>query len=385
MTEFDDIRPYDDSEVPAALQRVLSSGEFIRAMTKLRFPKLADGLSWLLSPLVKWWLQRMAAKIHSVSDLQLIVAKLMDHMINGQVSALTVSGLDKLDPNKPYLFISNHRDIAMDPAFINWVLHRNGFHTVRIAIGDNLLTKPYVTDLIRLNKSFIVKRSAVTPREKFKAAKHLSAYIRHSIVEDRSNVWIAQREGRAKDGRDATNTAIISMLALCREKSADYSDYIHQLNIVPVSLSYEWDPCDKAKANELAALQQQGSYKKGEHEDVSSIAMGIAGEKGSVHLAFGDVLNGSYGDAEDVAGAIDRQIWDNYVLHPSNLIAYEELTGEALPLPVGMSGEEFQSDKQLASKNKMLMRLEGLPPEQRDIFLRMYANPVFIKQTTTTL
>lgn len=380
MTDFDDIRPYNDSEVAAALERVLNTEEFIRALIKLRFPRLAVSFSWLLRPIVKWRLLQMAKKIHTVHDLQVIVARLMDHMINDRVTEMSASGLDKLDPSKPYLFISNHRDIAMDPAFINWTLHQYGFDTVRIAIGDNLLTKPYVTDLIRLNKSFIVKRSATTPREKLKAAKHLSAYIRHSIVEDKSHVWIAQREGRAKDGADLTNAAIISMLALSRDKSADYSQYIHSLNIVPVAISYEWDPCDQHKTKELYALRQHGRYEKSEHEDVSSIALGITGEKGCVHLAFGDVLRGHYDDAEQVAAAIDGQIWDNYVLHPSNLIAYSELMNSSVDYPVGSKVQAFELEKCEEEKKELLRRASELPAEQRGILLRMYANPVVSKQ-----
>lgn len=383
MTEFDDIRPYDDSEVAAALGRVLNTDEFIRALIRLRFPRLASYCSWFLKPIVKLRLQKMAQKIHSVYDLQVIVARLMDHMIQSRVTEITTSGLDKLDPAKPYLFISNHRDIAMDPAFVNWTLHQQGFETVRIAIGDNLLTKPYVTDLIRLNKSFIVKRSAKTPREKLKAAKHLSAYIRHSIVEDKSHVWIAQREGRAKDGCDLTNAAIISMLALSRDRSADYSDYIHSLNIVPVAISYEWDPCDSLKAKELHALRQHGSYEKSEHEDVSSIALGITGEKGCVHLAFGDVLRGKYDDAEEVAAAIDRQIWENYVLHPSNHLAFTELTGDKADFPVGAAQGKFQAESYPDEQKELRRRLAELPPEQRELMLRMYANPVISKQSLT--
>ena len=139
--------------------------------------------------------------------------------------------------DRPYLFISNHRDIAMDPAFVNWVLYQNGFKTLRIAIGDNLLTKPFASDLMRLNKCFIVNRSATSPREKLKAAKKLSAYMHHSLTQDKSNLWIAQREGRAKDSLDITNPAIISMLALNKPKQEAFGDYIASLNIVPVSIS----------------------------------------------------------------------------------------------------------------------------------------------------
>ncbi|MBR9908901.1 MAG: cytochrome C oxidase Cbb3 [Gammaproteobacteria bacterium] len=382
MTEFDDIRPYNDAEVTEVLARLLRSPELVRAIVRLRFPRLGERWIRLLCPLASWVLRWRLRGVHTVRQVQEVVAELMQNMISQRVNELTVSGLEKLDPGKAYLFISNHRDIAMDPAFVNYTLNEHGFDTVRIAIGDNLLTKPYVSDLMRLNKSFIVNRSAASPREKFKAAKHLSSYIRHSIVEDRSNIWIAQREGRAKDGRDFTNAAVISMLALCKSKAQSYADYINDLHIVPVSISYQWDPCDALKTNELFSVRQHGKYQKAEHEDVGSIALGIAGTKGSVHLAFGDVLHGDFKDAEDVAAAIDQQVWDNYVLHPSNHLAYEMLRGEPAPYPVGARAGQFDAAEHTGCQQELQRRLQAIPEAQRDILLAMYANPVFSKQRT---
>lgn len=382
MTEFDDIRPYNDAEVAPTIDRVLADQELIDAVTRLRFPRLAGFAPWLLRPIVKRVLRQQLHGVSSVAQLQQIVSQYLDSMIERCVDQLTVSGLDKLDKSKPYLFISNHRDIAMDPAFVNWALNKNGFNTVRIAIGDNLLTKPYVSDLMRLNKSFIVKRSATSAREKFKASKHLSAYIHHSIVEEKSSVWIAQREGRAKDGRDATNTAIISMVALSRPKTVSFADFIRASNIVPVSISYEWDPCDAAKANELYAHATHGRYEKQEHEDVASIAAGISGQKGSVHIAFGDVLQGDYDSAEDVAAEIDRQVWGRYVLHPSNHLAYQQLQGQASTLPVSAGNEVFVASRYAAQQEELQRRLAAVPEEQRSILLGIYANPVVSQQRT---
>lgn len=379
MTDFDDIRPYNDSEVRPVLDRLVKDPELINALCRLRFPKAGSGVNWLLKPLVAKALQRQFKGVDSVAGLQDLVSSYMDKMINKRVDRFTISGLDKLDPNKPYLFISNHRDIAMDPAFVNWALYLNGFDTVRIAIGDNLLTKPYVSDLMRLNKSFIVNRSAETNREKFKASKHLSAYMHHSIVEEKSNLWIAQREGRAKDGWDSTNSAVISMLALSKPKTTSLADYIRESNIVPVAISYEWDPCDAAKTNELHTLQQQGSYEKSEHEDVASIAAGIAGDKGSVHVAFGDVLQGEYESTDQVAAEIDQQVWRNYVLHPSNLFAYEMLNGESANLPVGADQKIFDGEDFHAEKLALMTRLCKVDESQRDILLGIYANPVKAK------
>lgn len=379
MSKFDDIRPYNDSEVRPVLDRILTNPELIQAVSSLRFPRLGKLLPWLINPVVRRVLKSQLAGVNSVYDLQMIVAKYLRNMITRRVSALTVSGIDKLEPGKSYVFVSNHRDIAMDPAFVNLVLNDSGLDTVRIAIGDNLLTKDYASDLMRLNKSFIVNRSATAPREKLKAAKHLSAFIHHSVNAEDSNIWIAQREGRAKDGLDKTNTAIVSMLALNRPKSQPFAEYLRELNIVPVSISYEWDPCDAAKAQELYAHQEHGEYEKGEHEDIASIAAGIAGEKGHVHVAFGDVLTAEFENADQVAAEIDRQVWDNYVLHPSNHLAYKKLHGKKAAYPVSHKGEDFVAADFAVEEKQFEERLAHIPQAQRDIFLAAYANPIVSK------
>src|SRR5690606_21760891 len=190
---------------------------------------------------------------------------------------LTNSGLDKLSHDKSYLFISNHRDIAMDPAFVNYMLYHAGFDTLFIAIGDNLLKRPFVNDLMRLNRSFIVKRS-LKGRELLKSSKQLSEYIHHCIAENR-NVWIAQREGRAKDGVDRTETALLKMLGMARRPEG-LAEALKPLHIVPVSISYEFDPCDALKGNELYQKTELGSYQKDDQSDINSIVTGMIGYKG---------------------------------------------------------------------------------------------------------
>lgn len=370
--KFDDIRPYNDSEVRQTLARILEDKELATSILRLKYPTLGKYFGWALSGFIKKRLSAEVAQVNSVHDFQNVVGKYLQRMLDEKSNGLVIKGLDKLDSNKAYLFVSNHRDIAMDPAFINWGLFTNNHNTMRIAIGDNLLTKPFVSDLMRLNKSFIVNRAATKPREKLKAAKHLSSYIHHSLTQENANVWIAQREGRAKDGLDATNSAVIGMFGLSKPKTQDYSDYIKELNIVPVSISYEWDPCDAAKANELYALETEGRYEKGEQEDVSSIATGITGNKGVVTVHFGDVLDGHYDSADQVVAEIDRQIWQNFDLQPSNVIAYQRLHGKA--------PENIELPKACADSNGAFNeRLNKIPPEQQKIFLAGYANPIFSK------
>ncbi len=349
MDQFADIRPYNDAEVPAVLERLLGDSEFLDAICRLKFKGLASWLGLPLRALVRRALRGELAGVTDVKSFQLVIERYMSQMIEDSTAGFSVSGLDRLDAHTPYLFMSNHRDITLDPAFTNYALYHSGFDTVRIAIGDNLLTKPYVSDLMRLNKSFIVKRSARGPREVLKAYRELSAYIRHSIQVDRAPIWIAQREGRAKDGVDRTEPAIIKMLAMSQDrKTEDFGGFIAALNIVPVSISYELDPCDGLKAAELEQLATNGSYQKAEHEDVASIATGISGNKGLVHVAFGEPLGADLETPEQVAWELDRQVVGNYRLHATNAYAWKALHGSMPELAVdeltgSCSEEAFQA------------------------------------------
>jgi glycerol-3-phosphate O-acyltransferase len=325
-------------------------------------------------------LKREVKNVRDVRDFQTIVKRYMDGMVESKMRSLTVSGLDDLEPGKPYLFMSNHRDIALDPAFVNYALYHNGHDTVRIAIGDNLLSKPFVSDLMRLNKSFIVRRSAKGPRQVFAAYKQLSAYIRHSIEEDANPIWIAQREGRAKDGFDRTEPAIIKMIAMSQDKREEsLSEFIRKLNIVPVSISYELDPCDGAKAKELQQKAEHGSYEKAEHEDVTSIALGIGGEKGHVHVAFGKPLVGDYEEPDDVAAAIDQQVIAQYVLHPTNFFAYKMLHGKYPELDCGYPPKPFAIAGLEAEEQAFQARINALPEAHRPYALGIYANIISSK------
>lgn len=360
IDKFSDIRPYNDEEIQPAIQRVINSEEFVDAILSFRFPTLSRYVGFCLKPLLRHYLAYKWGSISSIDEMQKIVGRYMAHMITSTTSKFTYSGLENLDPNKNYLFVSNHRDIAMDPSFVNWALFSEKFKTVRIAIGDNLLSKPFVSDLMRMNKSFIVKRSITGVREMMKSLSHLSDYICSSLKED-SSIWIAQREGRAKDGFDKTEPAIIKMFYVNGKKQKiPFPDYIRSLNIVPVAVSYEFDPCDQQKARELNEKAESGEYKKSEFEDIESIVSGIIGQKGHVHVAFGQPLSGEYENADEVAQAIDAQIYEQYFLHPSNLIAAEENVDNISTADIAA----FQQ------------RIQSLDPELRETVLKMYANPV---------
>ncbi len=372
---FADIRPYRDDEVPAVLERLMGDVELQAALAKLRLKRL-DSLAPALARLVvRMVLRRELRGVRDVLGLQMVIKTYMDGMIERSCGGFSVSGLDQLDPARPYLFISNHRDIAMDPAFTNYALYRGGHQTVRIAIGDNLLTKPWVSDLMRLNKSFIVKRSVSSGRELLAASRHLSAYIRHSLLEERAPVWIAQREGRAKNGKDRTEPAVIKMLGMSRDKETQtFGEHIESLGIVPVSISYELDPCDGRKARELHALATLGRYEKEEQEDVASIGLGIAGDKGRVHISFGTPLGAQFENADQVADEIDRQVIESYCLHPTNLYAYETLHGASAPRP----GQLYLEDGD-CNREQFDARIAALPEEHRPYALAIYANAVVSK------
>ncbi|MCP4320811.1 MAG: 1-acyl-sn-glycerol-3-phosphate acyltransferase [Psychromonas sp.] len=357
---FSDIRPYNDDEIQPAIQRVINSDEFIEAIIGFRFSKIAKFSGFLLKPLLRRYFLYKWGAINSIDEMQQVVVDYMQHMIDSTTTKFTYSGLENLDGDKNYLFVSNHRDIAMDPSFVNWALFSENFKTVRIAIGDNLLSKPFASDLMRMNKSFIVKRALKAPREMMKAVMQLSDYIFSSLQSD-SSIWIAQREGRAKDGFDKTEPAIIKMFYINgKKKKIPFSEYMKQLNIVPVAVSYEFDACDKQKAKELVDKAETGEYKKSEFEDIESIVRGIIGQKGHVHVAFGKVLDDDFEDAEQVATAIDKQIYQNYYLHPSNYIAAKQQV-ETIS----------ETDKQAFDS-----RLQAIKPELQETVLKMYANPV---------
>ncbi|MPW31179.1 cytochrome C oxidase Cbb3 [Agarivorans sp. B2Z047] len=369
MSQFDSIRPYQDSEVKSTLQRLINDPEFITTLIKFRYPKASGAFLSLTSFALRQVLKFKVRNVKSVYDFQVMVERYMAHMIKTTTSQLSSSGLDSLDLSKPHLFISNHRDIALDPAFVNYLLHINGQDTVQIAIGDNLLSKPWVSDLMRLNRSFIVKRSASAKREKLANLKELSAYIQHTLASTGDHIWIAQREGRAKDGLDLTNSALISMLALNKPKQQEFADYIKELNIVPVSISYEFDPCDVAKANELVSQNQHGEYQKEEHEDIYSISRGIVGQKGRVHVHFAEPLAGEYENAKDVAEALDKAIIGNYQLMPTNWIAL----GDAIP-------EEIPANELAEAKRYFEAKTRDISAEVRSQLFEMYANPIRARQ-----
>jgi len=365
---FDDIRPYNDDEVIAILAKLVNEQELQAIIANFVMPKLYQFLPWLARLIIKLSFKMRLRKFTDVASLQDEIVKYLNRLIKKSTDGFSSHGLEQLDVTKPTLFISNHRDIALDPALVNFALYQHGSSTAEIAIGDNLLTKPWLSDVMRLNKSFIVKRGEKTKRAMLNASKSLSAYIHHTLTEKNQHIWIAQREGRAKDGLDKTNAAVISMVLLNRPKTQPISEYLDDLNIVPVSISYEFDPCDKDKAKELAAIETHGEYEKSHNEDIDSIAKGLLGYKGKVHVEFGCAIKGDYADSKSIAEEIDRQIINNYKITENNQMAFD-----------------FIRNKNSHQKHSAIFqkRMVNLSEAEQQYLIAMYANPVIAKNAET--
>jgi 1-acyl-sn-glycerol-3-phosphate acyltransferase len=365
LNDFDEIRPYRDDEVAAVLRRLARDPALLRDLARYAAPALNR---WA-PPLARWLvgnkLRTAFAQIDSVDSFQQALAGVFQRMIDDTTDGFTVSGIERLEPDIAHLFISNHRDITLDSGFMNLALFRAGHPTTRMAIGDNLLRTGYAADVMRLNKGFVVHRGKKGAKLAFASMSQTSRYIRHSL-ETGHSVWTAQREGRAKDGRDLTDPALIKMLSLAYRKDVpDIGRMIERLSIVPVAVSYELDPCDELKAQELLAIADHGVYRKAPGEDLRSIITGVTGRKGRVHLSIGAAFSGAFDDAESVAAEIDRQIALGYRLFPTHFMA-ARLAGLDCPMP-------DESSKRLRDFER---RLAATAPALRAQIVAQYANPV---------
>lgn len=383
MDAFNDIRPYHNHEARAVLDRLLLDQDLLKVIALHRFPTLTRLCPQLVIRIASLILRYKTRHIHDIQSFQATaVEPYLTHVIKDTTSDVTFSGLKHLQKNTAYLFLSNHRDIVLDPALVNYALYKNGMETCQIAIGDNLIQRPFVSDLMRLNKSFIVKRSATGRKEKLQAFQTLSAYINHCI-EIGQPVWIAQSEGRAKDGNDQTDPAIIKMFNLAqRNNEHSFAENMHALNIVPVAISYELDPCDTHKAQELYEKELNGAYQKAEGEDMKSIVEGIEGFKGKVHISFGVPLTTQdFQNANDVAAAVDQHIHQHYQLSAINFLAWETIKEEMLTQQPDLASIPaintlFNAFELAKKQHDFTQRIAQCTSAYRPWLLRMYAQPV---------
>lgn len=368
---YDDIRPFDPEELPAAFERLLSDAQFQQVLGYL-YPGV---------PLEAVKTKMMACKTNLEFQLAFCYGFLKDLM--AKASKGFDMNVEAVDVTKRYTFVSNHRDIVLDSALLDVLLYDAGFNTTcEIAIGDNLLSLPWVKDLVRLNKSFIVQRS-LSPREFLMASKKMAEYMHYVVGEKNDNIWIAQREGRAKDSNDRTQPSILKMMAMGGEGSP--VDRLRQLHIVPLAISYEYDPCDFLKAAEFQLRRDVPGWKKTALDDVNSMRTGIMGYKGEVHYHCAPCIDGFLDNLSPdipktkvfdvIAEHIDKEIFRNYRLYPSNYIALDMLEGNE-----AHAGRYTAEDKAAFEKylQGQIARIDI--PNKDEAFLRermltMYANP----------
>lgn len=371
MQKFDSIRPFYDSEVNEALCSSLNH-PMMKAMMNFTFPETEEEV----------WKDQLS-KTHSIRDFQInFVYQSIKKILENSSDGLTTSGFETLEPNTSYLFISNHRDIILDTSLLNVSLFDHGLVMTASAIGDNLVKKDFVLKLSKLNRNFLVQRG-LTPRELLQSSKLMSEYICHLVSKENRSVWIAQREGRTKDGNDATHQGVLKMLGMASEEK-EVTDYFRKLKIVPVSISYEYDPTDALKMPQLLANAKDEVYIKDKNEDFVTLLSGIIGQKKRIHIHVGAVIDKEL-DAikadndntnkkiQALANVIDDSILQHYKLWPTNFIAYDILNN------TNQFSHLYTSDEKQLFQRRFEMRIDTDNDTLREGFLAMYANPVVNK------
>ncbi|MFN5091756.1 MAG: 1-acyl-sn-glycerol-3-phosphate acyltransferase [Bacteroidota bacterium] len=379
VNNFDSIRPYNDEELKLAIERILLVPEFYKMM------------KWVYPGLSKSAIQRMMRDVRTVDEFQSEISGPAFKMaIQTTTSGLSFTNFESLSKEHAYLFLSNHRDIILDSAILNVSLLEQGFKSTQIAIGDNLLRQQVIEDIVRSNKNFIVNRN-VSAKEIFYYSQRLSNYISKTINQDNTSIWIAQREGRSKDGDDRTATGLLKMFAM---SGTNIEDTLLHLNIIPMAVSYEYDPCDLLKTNELMHLRQFGEYEKKSGEDFLSMLKGITGHKGHVNITMGKALNSDIEHMRSIVNknekyryltaAIDKQMHQIYHLWPTNYIAYDLLNGTKdfkdhySQIQKIAFGNYIRANAFKLSLNRKKTKLpkENFLSVAKEIMLQMYANPV---------
>ncbi len=371
-----DLLPIPDAQVASTLDALVRNDEFVEFLAKYRLPQTSRFALWLTRAIVRRKLRAQLAGVRDVDGFQNVMSHYVRRIVQDTMRYLRYEGTETLPVDEASLFVGNHRDIAADSMCLNYALYYSGHKTVRIAVGDNLIQKSFATDLMRLNKSFFVRRNVEGTRKQYAALLESSAYIHASLAEGES-IWIAQSEGRAKDGRDLTDPAVIKMLALA-DRRTPFPEVIRRLKIVPIAIAYEFDPCDCVKARELTLNQPGQTYEKPEGEDLRSLVLGLAGDKGRVILRIGKALEDTYDDAESVAEAINRQVLSGYQLFPINYLALERLQvpgNDTLWSAVREIVDTISAD----DRRRFEARLGTCDPQYQARWLEAYANPVLNK------
>jgi glycerol-3-phosphate O-acyltransferase len=371
MSKFDSIRPFYDAEINVAIQDTVNH-PMMRALMDFTFPEVEDAV----------WKEQLR-KTHSIRDFQCnFIYQSLKKVLEKSSEGLTTSGFETLEKNTSYLFISNHRDIILDTSLLNACLFDNGLVMTASAIGDNLVKKAFMNTLAKMNRNFLVQRG-LSPRELLQSSKLLAEYIGQLLLRENRSVWIAQREGRTKDGNDATHPGVLKMLAMGSGEE-NLMDYFKKIKIVPVSISYEYDPTDALKMPQLLAEANNEVYIKDKNEDFTTLLSGIMGQKKHIHIHVGKILDleldtiatefeNSNKQIQTLAQTIDESILKSYKLWPTNYIAYDILndTNEHAHL--------YSENEKSLFERRLEMRIDNSNPIESRSFLAMYANPVVNK------
>lgn len=368
MSKFDAIRPFYDTEVNDAILKVVDH-PMMKALMNFTFPDVEDEV----------WKNQLR-RTHSTRDFQCnFIYHSLQKILEKTSDGLTTSGFEKLQLNTSYMFISNHRDILLDTSLLNACLFEHKLVMTASAIGDNLVKKSFLKVLARLNRNFLVQRG-LSPREMLQSSKLLSEYISKLLQHENRSVWIAQREGRTKDGKDSTNPGVLKMLAMASDEE-NLMDYFKKIQIVPVSISYEYDPTDALKMPQLLAEGRQEIYIKEKNEDFINLMGGVMGQKRRIHIHVGDILDhkldviksqldNSNKQIQALAEVIDESILSGYKLWPTNYIAYDIVN------QTNSYSHLYTENEKSLFERRLEMRIDHNNPLALQSFLAMYANPV---------
>ncbi len=371
-TEFEEIRPYYDEELPQIFEELISDPEFMQmasaAMPGMSPDEIVAGMR----------------KCKTKEDFQREFAyKILTRLRYSTTAGLSLDHSSLKNKDLPYTYISNHRDIILDSGFLSILLVDEGMSTVEIAIGDNLLIYPWIKKVVRVNKSFIVQRG-LNMRQMLESSKRLSRYMRYAITKKKESIWIAQREGRAKDSNDRTQDSLLKMLTMAGE--GDIIGSLQLLNIAPLAISYEYDPCDFLKAKEFQQKRDNPDYKKTSKDDLINMETGLLGYKGRACLRTGNCINESLNKLDRnlsrqelypaVSAIIDREIHRNYTLYPNNYIAHDLLMKD------NQFADKYTSEERVKFEEYLNKQLDKIELENKDVpflyekLLIMYANPL---------
>ena len=367
--EFDQIRPFYDSEVRAAVDRLVVEPGFLKTLEYF-FPT---------APIDRT--VQMLKSLRTIREFQdKFISVLVQAITKKYITELTFSGLENVPEDKGYLIVSNHRDIILDSALLNTYFLLHGRNTSEIAIGSNLLILPWITDLVKLNRTFVVKRN-IPVKEQYDASLLLSKYVRHTILNKKTSIWIAQREGRTKDGNDKTQGALLKMFNM--SVSGDVLPNLAELNIVPMTISYEYDPVDIYKVKEHYNKIVDKDFKKSKRDDVMGMRYGITCNKGRVHICLGKPINNELLNLskapnknvqyDEAARFIDTKIYEGYVLYPINYVSADLLSGTNQYADHYTDVDRKSVLDYFDTQCKMF---EGDVALQRKMLMEIYANPV---------